>query len=57
MSVIICIGHLSLTRLPEIYLIYFRLLGEKCTPIIIRDADKAFHFEPILFSEKLARIV
>ena len=30
--------------LPEVYLINPRLLGEKCEPIIIRDADKALHF-------------
>lgn len=28
---------------------------EKCKPLIICDADKTLHFEPILFSGKLAR--
>jgi hypothetical protein len=42
--------------LPEIHLINSWLLGEKRKPIIIRDAHKALHFEPILFSEKLAHL-
>ena len=33
-------------RLPEVNLINPWLLGEKCKPIIIRDADKAVHFVP-----------
>ena len=56
MSVIICIGHLWLTRLPEIYLINPWLLGEKGKPVIICDADKTLHFEPILFSENLTHL-
>jgi hypothetical protein len=31
-------------RLPEVHLINPWLLGEECTPIIIRDANKTFHF-------------
>ena len=55
MSVIICIGPFWLTRLPEVYLIYFRLLGEKGKPIIVCDGNETLHFKPILVSEKLAR--
>jgi hypothetical protein len=33
-------------RLPEIHLINPWLLGEECKPIIIRDANKAFHLLP-----------
>ena len=29
--------------LPEIDLVYFWLLGEKCKPVIIRNSDVAFH--------------
>ena len=32
------------TPLPEVYLIYPWLPGEKCKPIIICDADKALYF-------------
>jgi len=42
--------------LPEIYLIDPWLLGEKGKPVIIRDADKTLHFEPILVLEKLAQL-
>jgi hypothetical protein len=42
--------------LPEIHLINPWLVGEKCKPIIVSDADKAPHFEPILISEKLAHL-
>jgi len=32
------------TSLPEVYLIYFRLVGEKGKPLIVCDADKTIHF-------------
>jgi hypothetical protein len=40
-------------RVPQVHFINPWLLGEKYTPIIIRDADKALHF---VFSETLARL-
>jgi hypothetical protein len=42
--------------MPEVNFIYPRLLGEECKPIIIRDAGKALHFEPISVSEKLSHL-
>jgi hypothetical protein len=42
--------------LQKIHLISQWLLGEEREPITIRDADKALHFKPILFSEELAHL-
>jgi len=42
------------TRLPEVHFINPWLLGEKCKPIIVCDADKALH---LYFPESLPAVV